>query len=91
MSNDTETLTFGDFLHARITVDENAAQYATEASVKRQLLELHHPEVDEIGDLWCSTCLSPSSHYGAPWPCATLRIVATIYADHPDYRDDWRP
>ncbi|MFF9631749.1 DUF6221 family protein [Streptomyces fradiae] len=23
--------------------------------------------------------------------CATLRLLATPYADHPDYRNDWRP
>lgn len=25
------------------------------------------------------------------WPCRTLRLLALPYADHPDYRDEWRP
>jgi Family of unknown function (DUF6221) len=24
-------------------------------------------------------------------PCPTLRALAAVYADHPDYRDEWRP
>lgn len=24
-------------------------------------------------------------------PCATVRLLALSYADHPDYRDEWRP
>jgi len=24
-------------------------------------------------------------------PCDVMRIIGTIYADHPDYRDEWRP
>ena len=24
------------------------------------------------------------------WPCQTLRALAAIYADHPDYRTEWR-
>ena len=24
-------------------------------------------------------------------PCLTLRILAAVYADHPDYRNEWRP
>lgn len=24
-------------------------------------------------------------------PCDTLRHLAAVYADHPDYRDEWRP
>jgi hypothetical protein len=25
------------------------------------------------------------------WPCETLLALASVYADHPDYRDEWRP
>lgn len=25
------------------------------------------------------------------WPCETLRILASVYADRPDYREEWRP
>lgn len=38
----------------------------------------------------CSTC---RSHDGdsVTWPCITVRALATVYADHPDYREEWRP
>lgn len=26
-----------------------------------------------------------------PWPCPTLLALALPYADHPDYRSEWRP
>ena len=25
------------------------------------------------------------------WPCYTLKVMALSWADHPDYRPDWRP
>lgn len=25
------------------------------------------------------------------WPCSTLRELASIWSDHPDYREEWRP
>ena len=28
---------------------------------------------------------------GVAWPCATVRIVAAIWDDHPDYDQDWKP
>lgn len=28
---------------------------------------------------------------GHPEPCPTLRLMALPFADHPDYREDWRP
>lgn len=27
----------------------------------------------------------------APWNEEQLQIMATVYADHPDYRDEWKP
>lgn len=38
----------------------------------------------------CSVC----SYDDIPreWhPCPTLRYLAAVYADHPDYRDEWKP
>jgi hypothetical protein len=26
----------------------------------------------------------------APWPCPTLRALASVYADHSDFREEWR-
>ena len=30
-------------------------------------------------------------HEQLPYPCPTLRALAAVYADHPDYQADWRP
>jgi len=24
------------------------------------------------------------------WPCETLRLLASVYADHPAYQEEWR-
>lgn len=40
----------------------------------------------------CSHCVDPSGeHQREAWPCVTLRYLALPYADHPDYREEWRP
>jgi hypothetical protein len=33
---------------------------------------------------WCETCK-------APWPCPAIREEATRFADHPEYREEWKP
>jgi hypothetical protein len=38
----------------------------------------------------CETCRDRAGH-PAPWPCYTLRVLASEWAHHPDYRNDWRP
>ncbi len=62
-------------------------------SKQRALLELHHAELIEVvnadheersGD-WCAEC------DGETFPCRTLRLLASAYADHPDYNEAWRP
>lgn len=44
----------------------------------------------------CSTCAvwDACDFDGPPevdLPCPTLRSLASTYADHPDYREGWRP
>jgi hypothetical protein len=38
----------------------------------------------------CATCRDESGQPAA-WPCYTLRLLASEWADHPDYRHAWRP
>lgn len=35
----------------------------------------------EMADVWRPTI----------WPCRTARLLALPYADHPDYREKWKP
>ncbi|MGW2933965.1 DUF6221 family protein [Streptomyces sp. NPDC001156] len=70
------------------------ARVLHEIGAKRKVVNLHRairsPQPDGITNLDCSTCggeetLSPS------WPCPTIRLLASVYADRPGYREEWRP
>lgn len=68
------------------------ARVLAECEAKRRIVAAH-PVVqhgtDGRGpeDEWeCRKCYE----YPASW-CTTLRALALPYADHPDYREEWRP
>lgn len=44
----------------------------------------------ELYSATCATC-GGSTEQPAPWPCYTLRVLAMEWANHPDYRPEWRP
>jgi hypothetical protein len=62
-----------------------------ECEAKRRIVEIHSLVPDpEPDDRWlglCDACDSTQEGY----PCTTLRVLALPYADHPDYREGWRP
>lgn len=93
MGNATATLTLTEFLLARIAEDEADAEanrptgrllgprerYArrvAECEAKRRIVELLAPVV--------------TARFTEVRPRDTLRHLAAVYADHPDYRDEWR-
>lgn len=44
----------------------------------------------------CARCVTKHSHFPSreevpEGPCVTVRALAAIYADHSDYRKEWRP
>lgn len=69
------------------------ARAAAEVAAKREILALHRPVQRRstgsaggtISD--CQMC----GHFPAQYPCGTLRLLSLPYADHPDYRAEWRP
>jgi len=68
------------------------ARVLAECEAKRRIVEIH-VEIDEEYPNPKVTCCQECSAYGeypGGFPCATLKAVATIYADHPDFREDWR-
>jgi hypothetical protein len=83
------------------------ARVLADVEAKRRLLELHGIMHREIGWLEngaeegseipvCGICVPKHSHYQRredvpEGPCLTVRLLALPYADHPDYRDEWRP
>jgi hypothetical protein len=52
-----------------------------DVDAKRQIIDEHYPiDPCDAHDANLSTI-----------PCDTLRLLALPYADHPDYREEWRP
>ena len=84
-----------EFLLARIAEDEHTAEYAdldwpshhmlAECEAKRRILELHGAGSHECPPSHqCSLCLPAED-------CTTVLLLAAVYANHPDYCEEWRP
>lgn len=60
-----------------------------ECEAKRRIVERHQPEefADTPGEFFCSRCQRTAE----VWPCPDVMDLALPYADHPDYREEWRP
>lgn len=77
----------------------NFHEMLAEVHAKRRIIEVHQPQEHprpKIDLQYCVTCMDVKSGYQEDWkeevwPCATLRLLALPYADHPDYREEWRP
>jgi hypothetical protein len=99
-------MTLTDFLLARIAEDEasiradlvgrdypDPLRSFVECDVKRRVMELHRPH-DSDPD-YCVTCSAWEAcgcMGGRPLhPCPTIKALALPYADHPDYRAEWKP
>jgi len=73
----------------------NPARVLAEVDAKRRILDEHAPFSQPQKMAWgeiiaCSTCGSVDDS-PTEWPCSTVRLMALPYADHPDYREEWRP
>lgn len=55
-----------------------------EVEAKRRIMTRHH---DFRG--WCDGCGNDLTYRISE--CPELRDLASVYADHPDYRQEWRP
>ena len=92
------TATLADFLLARIAEDEvNAQRYVEvlpdgdmaplfrrvlrEVEAKRRIVGLHSGDNDTMCQSWEGNYVEE--------PCPTLRALASVYADHEDYRAEW--
>lgn len=58
------------------------ARVLAECEAKRRIVELHPPVIDNRQEV----CVEEQ----AEWPCPTLRALATVYAGHSGYREEWR-
>lgn len=65
------------------------ARVLAEAETKRRIVALHGD--NGFGES-CMTCVDPSAPDAqSDHPCRTLRVIAAVYFEHPDYRSEWRP
>jgi hypothetical protein len=64
------------------------ARVLRECEAKRRWVALHSPLLIEGGPV-CRSCTPPRFPTPA-YPCPTILAVALPYADHPDYRAEWR-
>jgi hypothetical protein len=61
-----------------------------DCEAKRRIVALHGDAhecstYDHTGEIDnCTWCLYATD-------CSTMRLLAAVYGDHPDYRDEWRP
>lgn len=73
----------------------NPARVLADVAAKRAIFDLHaaypQPQVMARGEIIaCSMCGSVDDS-PVDWPCDTVKLLAAAYADHPDYREEWRP
>ncbi len=80
----------------------HASRALAECDAKLQIVALHHvaqlgfgPDVvgcdnchGELPETWGPDLLPPGASL---WPCETVQLLALPYADHPDFRQEWRP
>jgi hypothetical protein len=77
-------------------VDPEWALAVVEAA--RKILAEHHPtDWTAYGDHMCFRCVLDDDevlqdeHHWLPWPCPTVRALAAVWCDHPDYDPAWSP
>ena len=75
-TTETPTASISDFLVARARDESDQHVFA--------VAKLHVPAP-------CGRHCDGHVDESPVWPCLELRAVAAAYAEHPDYRDDWRP
>ena len=78
-------------------VRHDPARVLAEVDAKRQIIDEHRITPKDQGAGGAETFGCECCHFdynegyqGLGW-CPTLRLLALPYADHPDYRDEWRP
>lgn len=81
------------FIFERLII--SVGRVLREVEAKRQIVAEHWPEFGN-----CPRCVKEPPErddegerlfVAAAHPCATLRLLALPYADHPDYQREWAP
>ena len=64
------------------------ARVLREVTAKRAMVAQHSRNPGTVFDA-CDWCSHEAADY--PWPCPTIRAIAAIWNDHPDYQPQWAP
>lgn len=63
------------------------ARVLAQCKAYRAIVEIHQQGVCSIGPAqWCEGCGGEYAENDIAFPCPTLRALAAIWSDHPDYR-----
>src|SRR5665647_728483 len=79
-----------------MTIDEHVcrhdpARVLAECEAKRRIVEEHPAErYADVDERFCKRCRAGLFEREVGWPCATLRSLALPYADHEQFREEWR-
>lgn len=73
----------------------STARALSECEAKRRIIKPHVPDTcydqgDECAECSFHEMYEGFNDYSEPWPCPTLRALAAVYQDHPDYDEAWR-
>jgi hypothetical protein len=75
---------------ANLTLETLGCRVLAEAAAKRAIIALHAPVTAPHGTLpICAECGDWWDGSPIDYPCDTLRALASVYADHPDYDAGW--
>jgi hypothetical protein len=85
--HDGEYVTNGFVVHPASVIEVyDAARVLRSVVAKRRIVRRHHPFV-HAGQVGCrQCCVIPE---WVDYPCADVRDVASEWADHPEYRQEW--
>jgi hypothetical protein len=94
-----ELLPTGDGPLAEHIAHHDPAAVLADIAAKRAILDLHSPFTHPYDGLVCDYCNSLChSRSGlmcdspdAPYPCDTVRLLASAYRHHPDFLPEWEP
>ncbi|MCK6210742.1 hypothetical protein KZX45_09335 [Georgenia sp. EYE_87] len=68
--------------------EEGTGRRRAELRAVRAIVELHRGAADIWGFHGCLTCGNVADTT-AGFPCPTVRALAAVHSDHPDYRAEW--
>jgi Family of unknown function (DUF6221) len=67
------------------------ARVLRQVEAMREILAVH---AQLSSSIWCQTCDPGAAPFGgsdAWFPCKTVRVLASAWSDHPEWRQEWAP